>query len=99
MMQKPQTVTTIVLAACTLHNLLADENPAGMRQAADREDPVTHDQQPGEWRQQVQEEALQGIRRHPGNRGTVDGKQVREYLAGYYSGVGAVPWQNRILGL
>lgn len=99
MMQRPQTVGTIVLAACTLHNLLADENPARMQQAADREDPATHELQPGKWRQQVQEDTPQGIQRQRGNRSTHDGKQVREYLTEYYNGVGAVPWQNRILGL
>ena len=36
MMQKLQTVTKILLAACTLHNLLADKNPLRMQQAADR---------------------------------------------------------------
>ena len=94
MMQKPQTVTTLFLAACTLHNVLDDENPTGMRRAADREDPVTYDQQPGESKKKHFRE-FEGT----GNRGTLDGKQVREYLAGYYSGVGAAPWQNRILGL
>ena len=98
-MQRPETVATIVLAACTLHNLLADENPARMQQAADREDPATHDPQPGEWRRQQVQDALQRIQRQRGNRSSRDGKRVREYLKEYYSGVGAVPWQNRILGL
>lgn len=99
MVQRPETVTNIVLAACTLHNLLADKNLVRMHQAADREDPATHEVQPGEWRQQGQENLLHGIPRQPGNTGTAVGKRVREYLTEYYNGVGAVPWQNRMVGL
>ena len=99
MMQRPQTVANIVLAACALHNLLADKNPARMQQAADREDPTTHELQPGEWRQQDQENPLHGIQMQSGNTGTAVGKRVREYLTAYYNGVGAVPWQNRMVGL
>ena len=39
MMQRPQTVTKIVLAACVLCNLLAEKNPVRMQGV-----------QPGEWR-------------------------------------------------
>ena len=99
MMQRPQTVTKIVLAACALHNLLADQNPARIQQAADREDPTTHEVQPGEWRQQDQENRLHATQRQSGNTGTAVGKRVREYLTEYYNGVGAVPWQNRMVGL
>ncbi|XP_034039477.1 uncharacterized protein LOC117522184 [Thalassophryne amazonica] len=99
MIQGPQTVTKIVLAACTLHNLLADKNPATMQQAADWEDLLTHEVQPGLWRQQDQENPLHGIQRQIGNTATIDGKRVRDYLTEYYNSVGAVPWQNRRVGL
>lgn len=98
-MQRPETVRKIILASCTLHNMLADMHPGRMQQAADREDPITHAVQPGEWRQHVQETALHGIERQPGNTGTGVGKRIREYLTEYYNDVGAVSWQNKMVGL
>ncbi|XP_034033540.1 uncharacterized protein LOC117516795 [Thalassophryne amazonica] len=97
MMQRPQTVAKIVLAACALHNLLADKNPARMQEAADKEDPTTHEVQPGEWRRQAQENPLHGIQRQTGNSAAA-GKRVRERLTEYYSGVGAMPWQDSVVG-
>eukprot|EP00058_Branchiostoma_floridae_P013023 XP_002598511.1 hypothetical protein BRAFLDRAFT_66888 [Branchiostoma floridae] len=84
--KKPHTITKIVLAACTLHNLLTPTR-AG-------EDPVAPDMRDVE-------NPLPGIRVVPfgHNTGTALGKRVREYLTEYYSGVGAVPWQNAMVGL
>ena len=38
MMQRPRIVSKIVLAACTLHNLLAEKNPSRMQLATDSEE-------------------------------------------------------------
>jgi len=139
MMQRPQTVTKIVLAACTLHNMLVDKHLAKMEQAADKEDPTTHEViviviiiiiiiiittmfmvppslqshcnsspgsfepsdevLPGEWRQQDQEDILAGIQTKSRNTASASGKKVREYPTEYYNDFGAVPWQNRMVGL
>jgi len=72
---------------------------AKMEQAADKEDPATHEVLPGEWRQQHQEDILAGIQTKSRNTATASGKEVREYLTEYYNDVGAVPWQNRMVGL
>lgn len=63
------------------------------------EDPETHTVLPGEWRQQDQENLLPGIQRQPRNTATADWNKVRDYLTEFFNGVGAVPWQNGILGL
>uniref|UniRef100_UPI00358EEA32 putative nuclease HARBI1 n=1 Tax=Myxine glutinosa TaxID=7769 RepID=UPI00358EEA32 len=51
MMMRPQTVEKVVLAACTLHNMMTD-----IRLSADREDPHTHEVAPGEWRQHTNQQ-------------------------------------------
>ena len=98
-MQRPRIVSKIVLAACTLHSLLAEKNPSRMQLATDSEEPTTHENQPGEWRHQNYENPIHGLQRELGNTGTQFGKRVRDYLTEYYNGVGAVPWQNRMMAL
>lgn len=63
MVQRPK----IVLAACATHNLLDNQNIARMQQAADREDPTTHEVQPEVWRAQNQVNPLHQTQRQLGN--------------------------------
>ncbi|XP_069776767.1 uncharacterized protein [Narcine bancroftii] len=90
MMMRPQSIEKVVLAACTLHNMMTD-----IRLSADREDPHTHEVAPGEWRQHTNQ--LEGMQRRGSNMPSV-AKNQREYLTQYYSGVGAVPWQDKMMG-
>lgn len=90
MMMHPQTVQKVVLAACTLHNMMTN-----IRLSADIEDPNTHEFVSGEWRQVTNQ--LEGLHRR-GQNVPSDAKKQREYLTLYYSGVGAVPWQDKMVG-
>ena len=95
--KKPERVETIVMAACTLHNLII--NRRGMRRHgdADREDPETHQVIPGNWRTEPQMPDL-GQAPLRGNTATKAAKDLREYLVEYFnSPAGSVPWQDRMI--
>jgi len=93
--QKPKTVTSIVLAACCLHNFLINHRLAtGVgRITVDQEDPDTHEVIPGNWREIGDLPDLGGEMR--GNYGTRDARAQRSYLVDYVnSEAGSVPWQE-----
>ncbi|XP_069766984.1 uncharacterized protein [Narcine bancroftii] len=90
MMMGPQTVEKVVLAACSLHNMMTDIRLSGVR-----EDPHTQEVAPGEWRQRTNQ--LEGMQRRGSNMLSV-AKNQREDLTQHYSGVGAVPWQDKMVG-
>ena len=95
MKQTPETVTKIVMACCTLHNLMRIRYPAAQNAVADVED-TNHDMVPGEWRNNFHLADLQ--RAAGGNRITKEAKAQREYLMAYYnSPAGAVPWQGNMI--
>ena len=99
MQQHPKVIKTIILAGCSMHNLLITRNPNSILGEVDSEDPVTHDVVPGEWRTN-QRHHLVGLLRQSGNTAWADAKRQRDYLSHYYtSPVGAVPWQDRMVHL
>ena len=53
MLQNPDTVQRIVIACCTLHNVLIDMDPRALHALVDVEDPNTHAVRPGAWRQEL----------------------------------------------
>ena len=88
----PATVEQIVLAACSLHNMLRTEvGPAYFGALADREDPATRDVTPGSWRT---DKVLRKATLPVGTNATVRARALREYVCAYVnSEVGAVAWQ------
>ncbi len=93
--QTPETVTTMVLAACCLHNLMRTRFPTLQNQLVDRED-ANHDVIPGEWRQDAPMHDMEQYER--GNRLTKMAKKQRDYLREYYSSdVGSVSWQDAMI--
>ena len=95
MLQKVDTVTSITLACCALHNLLRTRYiPQEDARWLDHEDPVTHNVVDGRWRRRGN---LDGVATTMQNRsyGTATARQVRETLVAYVnSPEGSVPWQN-----
>lgn len=93
MRQEPQTVHTIALGCCSLHNLLRLHYPPGENAVMDRED-ADYYIIPGEWRNgldlpRVDDES---------NTGTEAAQIQSQYLKEYYdSPVGVVPWQNQMI--
>ena len=90
---KPEVVIKITMAACVMHNLILDRHPAAATEVA-HEDP-DHNIVAGSWRQEVN--ALEGLR-HQGQNYPRRAKDIRDYLAKYYSSdAGAVPWQDKMV--
>ena len=89
----PATVEKIVLASCSLHNLLRTEaGTAYVGALADRENPETREVTPGLWRS---DQALQKAPLPVGTNPTARAKTLRDYVCTYYvnSEVGSVAWQ------
>jgi hypothetical protein len=95
MRQQPEAVSNIVLACCTLHNLLRIRYPVvniGLIDAEDNE----HHLVPGAWRNGVNMHDMENVA--GGNLATKVAKRQRLYLTHYYnSPAGAVHWQNGMI--
>uniref|UniRef100_A0A672ILS6 DDE Tnp4 domain-containing protein n=1 Tax=Salarias fasciatus TaxID=181472 RepID=A0A672ILS6_SALFA len=79
---KPETVDSVVLAACILHNFLCNpsDNQRWLRDAEDRR------------------EHLADARNMGGNHGRREAYEVREKFSAFFnSAEGSVPWQNRMV--
>lgn len=94
--QQPQVVTTISTACLVLHNLMRTRYPGVGRNHIDREDQQ-HRVIPGAWRDMALLTDLPPIR--AAARATAEAKEMREYLEQYFNTVGAVPWQDDMVGL
>ena len=96
MPQRPERVQTIVLAACTLHNLLRTKYPRSTAHLVDREDRGNGTIKKGSWRDLKTLEALEQLK---GNQGTQAAKGVRNYMCRYYNyhPHGKVSWQEKMI--
>jgi hypothetical protein len=95
MQQGPERCTTIVLAACVLHNLIRTKFPKLTNHLVDHEDPSTHEVIPGPWRDEVSLCCLNPMR---GNNMTQTAKAQRQYLCEYFSSeAGSVTWQEDMI--
>lgn len=93
--QKPETVTSIVLACVCLHNLLRTRKPNDLFNDVDMDDE-NHNVIPGAWR--VNNPLADGISNFANNTTTKNAKLQRDYLAAYYnSEAGSVPWQDNMI--
>ena len=90
----PSTATTIVLACCTLHNILTKGSgvPIGLVDVEDEE----HNLVPGQWRSD--KSLVDAGNKVGGNKGSHKEKATRDYLCEFYnSPAGAVEWQDRMI--
>ncbi|XP_062592427.1 putative nuclease HARBI1 [Saccostrea cucullata] len=95
MHQEPETVSSMVLACCCLHNLMRMRFPNLQNENLDQED-LNHHVVPGAWRNCANLTDLDNV--GGCNRATIAAKTQRLYLKHYYnSPVGAVPWQNDMI--
>jgi len=93
--QKPETVVSMVMSCCCLHNLMRLRYPTLQNAVVDDEN-VAHQVIPGAWRDDAHLDDMD-IQRG-GNFTTREAKKQRLYLKHYYnSPVGAVPWQNQMI--
>jgi hypothetical protein len=89
MPQKPERVASIVLACCTLHNLIRLRTKGADTGIEDAPGPAGSIV-PGRWRHDVQLDGGRPAKNTDGNAG----KRVREELKRYFVGPGAVDWQE-----
>lgn len=96
---KTSTADLAVKAACALHNWLriTDTREYFPFGTVDREDTDTGDLINGSWHSEVQ--ALQSVRHLGINNHSQAANSVRDKYADYFSGDGAVPWQDTMIGL
>ena len=95
MRQRPETVTTIVLACCCLHNLSRIWYPHVQRGLVDEED-ANNVVQDGAWRRNVRQ--LHDGEPVSGNTSLAVAKLQRAYLTQYFSTPeGAVEWQDAMI--
>ena len=95
MSQNPETVTSIVLAYCNLHNIMRLRYPGIHQGIADEEDD-NHRVIPGQWRQGACLQDIEDVAH--GNRDTQVAKGQRLHLKHYYNvPVGAIAWQRDMI--
>ncbi|XP_044003548.1 uncharacterized protein LOC122849064 [Aphidius gifuensis] len=89
-----ETVQTITLACCALHNFFAKENAAYLCGTTDLEDSTNHTVTGGRWRDDNCEMSLlEPVNSRPEK---ID-LQNRDYFKQYFVGVGQVPWQDNMI--
>ncbi len=90
----PERVTYLILASCCLHNFMVDNNKHAYTSAGDVES-ADHTFLPGAWQADPPLNSLQSrtTYRNP----TRSAKQQRQLLTSYFSGAGAVTWQDNMV--
>ena len=83
----------VVIAACTLHNYLRSKLPHFTNNLLDREE-ADHSFTLGSWRSDHTLESVKGLH---GNTSLDIAKKQRDNLCNFVNGVGAVPWQDKMI--
>jgi hypothetical protein len=96
MMISPERAEHVVLAACALHNFLRTRLPSYTNSLLDKEDDLSHEVTPGDWRKDGGMASVGPLR---GNTALAVAKHQRDHLCHYVNGIGAVPWQDRLAGI
>ena len=96
MLLRPKKVEAVVIACCTLHNLMHVRYPALQNAQIDQNDPITHQLQAGSWRDEVAE-PLQHLTRLQASRVRTKAAELRTYLMNYVNNEGAVAWLNDMI--
>lgn len=83
---KPETIDNLITAACILHNIMRDA----------RDTKSNYDMNIEE--QQILDDILPSISDADG-RSSFQIQEIRDNFKIYFNGIGAVPWQNKRIGL
>ena len=90
----PEVATLVTSIFCVLHNIIRDRYPLMQAPMLDREDQ-DHNLIPGAWRTGYE---MQDINWNlGGNISKKRAKGQRDLLKLYYSDIGSVPWQDRMI--
>ena len=94
MYQCTETVEEIMLACCTLHNVMRMRYPHAQNAVLDQEDD-NHQLIPGAWRDAANMHDMENIR---GAYATTEAKKQRLYCKHYYNSAGgSVLWQDKMI--
>ncbi len=94
MRQDSHVVEEIVMACCTMHNIMRMRYPGGQNALLDQDDG-NHDVVPGGWREQIN---MQDMNQVVGGNSSAQAKRQRLLLKHYVnSEAGSVPWQDRMI--
>lgn len=97
---KISTIDKVIWAACSLHNWLRKTNPTYLPQnGVDREDYNSGDVIPGQWREGVGENILQGVTNLGSNNYSRSAEDIRKQLAKYFLEENPLPWQWQKVGI
>ena len=92
--QRTEIVEEIMLACCTLHNMMRMRYPHAQNAVLDQEDD-THGLIPGAWRYAANMHDMENIK---GAYATTEARKQRLYLQHYYNSAGgSVPWQEKMI--
>lgn len=88
---QPERVDSLVMACCSLQNYLLSHN--AVQFTIDTDAYI----QNGTWRAEIQSELRPLPRRTTGNNPAREAKHMQQVLNNWFSGVGAVEWQDRMV--
>lgn len=93
-----QTTDKIIRASCALHNWLRLTSPGHYfpRGCVDEEDIDSGSVSEGSWRRELKA-TLPTITDHSANNAARTARELRDKYAEFFSGAGAVSWQNRMI--
>jgi len=98
---QPDNVISIVLASCVLHNFLRDKEtsresytPQGCFDYEDHKQSRIVD---GSWRSDEASNGLNRLQRNASNRSARDVQDIRNNFCSHFNGIGAVPWQGKMV--
>lgn len=99
----PDVAKDIILATLALHNWLRTDTVGRSMytppQSLDSEDIITGRLINGEWRDRHEGNGVIRLANQGGNHHALSSLQMRDILCEYFIGVGAVPWQDRMIGV
>ena len=90
---KPESIDSVVLACCALHNFLRKKAPQNYTplEQLDHEEPLTRDMVDGLW---VQGQNVINLARTSDRNPSQEAKAVRDKFTEYFNTIGRVPWQD-----
>lgn len=95
---KVDTVDSVIIAACTLHNWLRANSPGYITsQTVDTEDPSTGTVIPGSWRQEVRE--LESVTLRGSNNYSKAAEDLRSQYTKYFWSAAPIPQQWKAVGV
>ncbi|KAK3926080.1 Protein ALP1-like [Frankliniella fusca] len=99
----PDVAKDVILATLALHNWLRTDTVGRSMysppQSLDSEDVITGRIIDGNWRDRHEGRGVMRLANQGGNHHAASALELRNVLCEYFNGIGAVPWQDRMIGV